>query len=211
MLQHSSTVMTEGIQLWLTKTATALGWEHESSVTTSYVGRADTYSNMAQLLPCECWTGGVKPEEVAYLCGTLLHAGISTQADADARVRDNAVNWLRNNARTIWSKFDWNTLVDPSGAHGEERLDAQFLRANFIPSERYVMTRAGSVKYRLAANESGFENLVLAGDWTRNGIDGGSVEAAVTSGMQAARAISGSRRTIQHETGWLVDDRRPGA
>jgi uncharacterized protein with NAD-binding domain and iron-sulfur cluster len=68
----------------------------------------------------------------------------------------------------------------------------------------------GSVGYRLAADESGFDNLVLAGDWTRNGTDGGSVEAAVTAGMQAARAISGHPRTIQHEAGWLVDDRPKG-
>jgi uncharacterized protein with NAD-binding domain and iron-sulfur cluster len=211
MLEHSDTVMTEGIQLWLAQSSTALGWGYESAITTSYVGRADTYSNMSQLLSRECWTGEVMPAEVAYLCGTLAHDGIATQADADARVRDNALNWLRDNARTIWPAFDWDTLVDPDDRAGEQRLDAQFLRANFIASERYVMTRAGSVGYRLAAHESGFENLVLAGDWTRNGIDGGSVEAAVTSGMQAARAISGHPGKIQHETGWLVDDRRPRA
>ena len=211
MLEHSDTVMTEGIQLWLAESSSALGWAYESSIATSYVGRADTYSNMGQLLARERWTSGVRPAEVAYLCGTLAHAGIATQADADARVRDNAVNWLRDNARTIWPAFDWQTLVDPNDGAGEQRLDTQFLRANFIASERYVMTRAGSVSYRLAAGESGFENLVLAGDWTRNGIDGGSVEAAVTSGMQASRAISGHPRMIQHETGWLVDDRRPRA
>jgi predicted NAD/FAD-dependent oxidoreductase len=68
------------------------------------------------------------------------------------------------------------------------------------------MTRAGTISSRLAADESGFTNLKLAGDWTRNGIDGGSVEAAVTSGMQASRAISGHPHDIQGETGWLADD-----
>jgi uncharacterized protein with NAD-binding domain and iron-sulfur cluster len=210
MLEHSDTVMTEGIQLWLAESSAALGWGYESSIATSYVARADTYSNMSQLLPRECWDrDGEPPVEVAYLCGTLAHDGIATQADADARVRENAIAWLREDARAIWPSFDWDVLVDPSGAAGEQRLDAQFLRANFIASERYVLTRAGSVQYRLAAGESGFTNLVLAGDWTRNGIDGGSVEAAVTSGMQASRSISGQPVTIQHETGWLVDDRRP--
>ncbi len=212
MLEHSETVMTEGIELWLAQSCAQLGWPYESAITTSYVGLADTYSNMAQLLPRECWDGGgTPPVEVAYLCGTLAHDAIATQADADARVRENAVKWLQDDARTIWPEFDWDTLVDPSGATGAARLDAQFLRANFTPSERYVMTRAGSIRYRLAASESGFTNLALAGDWTRNGIDGGSVEAAVTSGMQASRAISGHPRRIQHEHGWLVDDRRPRA
>ena len=65
----------------------------------------------------------------------------------------------------------------------------------------------GSVKDRLWPNESGFENLFLAGDWTRNGIDGGSVEAAVTSGMLAARAIGGSPRVVHGTKGVLESDR----
>ena len=50
MLDHSDTVMTEGIQLWLTRTADQCGWPFESSIMTSYADRADTYSNMSQLL-----------------------------------------------------------------------------------------------------------------------------------------------------------------
>jgi uncharacterized protein with NAD-binding domain and iron-sulfur cluster len=220
MLEHSDTVMTEGIQLWLTQTATDLGWLFEPAIATSYVDRADTYSNMSQLLPREAWTAGGAdvPADVAYLCGVLKHAGIANQADADARVRANALGFLRENAAPLWPRgvsgadasshgaFDWNLLAADSGAQGEGRLDQQFLRANFQPTERYVLTRAGSVAHRLGAGESGFENLKLAGDWTRNGIDGGSVEAAITSGMQAARAISGHPRVIQGEHGWLVDD-----
>jgi hypothetical protein len=139
----------------------------------------------------------------------MAHDGIVSQADADARVRDNALAWLRDDASELWPKFDWEALFDPAGGAGEQRLDAQFLRANFTPSERYVMTRAGSVRYRLGSDQSGFTNLALAGDWTRNGLDGGSVEAAATSGMLAARAISGHPRRIHNEHGWLVDDSPP--
>jgi uncharacterized protein with NAD-binding domain and iron-sulfur cluster len=213
MLAHSDTVMTEGIQLWLDRTATNLGWPYESAIGTSYVALADTYSNMAQLLARETWKSGRRPQDVAYLCGVINHAGIKTQAQADARVRANALAFLQNDSERLWpaaqngsGEFDWETLVDSAGGSGQDRLDAQVLRANFQPTERYVMTRAGSVDYRLQADESGFANLKLAGDWTRNGIDGGSVEAAATSGMQAARAISGHPRRIQGERGWLVDD-----
>jgi uncharacterized protein with NAD-binding domain and iron-sulfur cluster len=214
MLENSHTVMTEGIQLWLGGTATELGWPHEPAITTSYVKRADTFSNMAQLLPCETWKGPDQPADVVYLCGVVEHTGIGTQADADARVRANALNFLREDAGRLWPRavdpgsgeFDFSTLVCGSGAAGEQRLDEQFLGANFQPTERYVMTRAGTVSYRLRADQSGFENLKLAGDWTRNGIDGGSVEAAVTSGMQAARAITKRETHIQGEHGWLVDD-----
>jgi uncharacterized protein with NAD-binding domain and iron-sulfur cluster len=212
MLETASTVMTEGIQLWLTRSATDLGWSFETSIATSYVPQADTYSNMPQLLARETWPKEECPAEIAYLCGVIKHTGIETQSAADARVRANAIEFLTGHAARLWpvardgSGFDWTVLADRSGAEGERRLDAQLLRANFQPTERYVMTRAGSVEHRLRADESGFSNLVLAGDWTRNGIDGGSVEAAATSGMQAARAISGRPRRIQGEHGWLVDD-----
>jgi uncharacterized protein with NAD-binding domain and iron-sulfur cluster len=213
MLDDSFTVMTEGIQLWLTKAASALGWPFESSITTSYVKVADTYSDMSQLLDRERWTGKRRPEEVVYLCGVIDHRGVRTQAEADARVRENAVQFLSKDARPLWpdacngdGEFDWDTLFGSSRVRGEKRIDSQFLRANFQQTERYVMTRAGTIASRLAADQSGFSNLKLAGDWTRNGIDGGSVEAAVTSGMQASRAICGSPARIQGEKGWLVDD-----
>jgi uncharacterized protein with NAD-binding domain and iron-sulfur cluster len=213
MLDNADTVMTEGIQLWLSQTATRCGWPFEPAIATSYADRADTYSNMSQLLGRERWTGPERPRDVVYLCGVIDHAGVATQEQANARVRESASGFLNNNAKPVWpelvgpdGRFDWLGLFDRSGAEGEARLDSQYMCANFQPTERYVMTRAGSVRHRLAADESGFDNLKLAGDWTRNGLDGGSVEAAVTSGMQASRAISGSPREIQGERGWLVDD-----
>jgi uncharacterized protein with NAD-binding domain and iron-sulfur cluster len=81
------------------------------------------------------------------------------------------------------------------------------VRANFTGSERYVLTLAGSVRHRLWPGKSGFGNLFLAGDWTRNGIDGGSVEAAVTSGMLAARAITGRPAVVPGTKGLLESDR----
>ncbi len=49
---------------------------------------------------------------------------------------------------------------------------------------------AGSTKFRLWPGESGFENLTLAGDWTRNDLNVGCVEATVISALLASRAIS---------------------
>ena len=68
-----------------------------------------------------------------------------------------------------------------------------------------MLTPAKTVGKRLGAGESGLENLVLAGDWTRNGVDGGCVEAAMTSGMQAARALIGGTHPITGESDtWLT-------
>jgi uncharacterized protein with NAD-binding domain and iron-sulfur cluster len=97
-------------------------------------------------------------------------------------------------------------LSDPARGGGAARLGSQYFRANTIGSERYVLTPAGRVAHRLAAEKSGVENLVLAGDWTSNGIDGGCVEAAMTSGMQAARALIGHTRSFTGESPtWLTD------
>jgi hypothetical protein len=87
--------------------------------------------------------------------------------------------------------FDWSVLFDPQDRVGRDRLDAQYFRANLAGTDRYVTTPAGSVDARLDPDQSGFDNLVLAGDWTHNGIDGGCVEAAVVSGERAAEALIG--------------------
>jgi len=89
------------------------------------------------------------------------------------------------------SGFPWQWLVDPLEAGGQSRMDRQYWRANVDPSERYVLSVAGSSVYRLASDATGLDNLFLAGDWLRTGLDSGCVEAAVMGGMQAARAIGG--------------------
>ena len=134
---------------------------------------------------------------MAYFCSVLSD-------DVDASQSENAVRaaarqYLEQHAQVIWpgafegGRFDWNVVFDPAGRAGSDRLDAQYLRANVAPTDRYVTTPAGSVDSRLDPGESGFENLVLAGDWTRSGIDGGCVEAAVVSGERAAEALVARR------------------
>ena len=71
---------------------------------------------------------------------------------------------------------------------------------NVDPNERYVLSVPGSLKHRLWSDQSGFDNLFLAGDWTRNAISAGCVEAAVSSGMRAARGLSGYPTTIVGES-----------
>ncbi len=63
-------------------------------------------------------------------------------------------------------------------------------------SDRYVLTLPGTTQHRLAPGASGVENLALAGDWTSTPLDVGCMEAAVMSGLLAARALSGAAITI---------------
>jgi uncharacterized protein with NAD-binding domain and iron-sulfur cluster len=212
MLDNASTVMTQAFQLWLHPALADLGWEHQSeSCMSCYVEPLDTYCNMGHLLGRESWPANAHVGDIAYFCGVLPHDGLASQADADKQVHDNAVEYLANNeAAAFWpaserdGAFDWGLLA--GSGRGRARFKSQYWRANFSGTERYAQCPAGSVHFRLRADESGLDNLWLAGDWTRNGIDGGSVEAAMTSGIQAALAVMGEPIDIQGTTGWLSAD-----
>ena len=112
-------------------------------------------------------------------------------------MRAGAVEFLRRDlpsslpATSTGDDFRWALLFDDRGASNEQRLDAQYLRANVDPSDRYVLSLPGTGRLRLRADESGYDNLMLAGDWVDTGLNAGCIEAAVMSGIQAANAVNG--------------------
>ncbi len=211
MVDGAVTVSTQAFQLWFNKPLPELGWGFAAdSIAGAYDDPVDTYCNMSHLLEREDWA----PDEacsVAYFCGVYPDRA-ETQVQANGRAKGTALDYMDTRMGPLWpaavtqdgiGHIQWDLLVDDSGASGRSRFDAQYWRANTSPWERYVRTPAGSTKTRLRSDESGFENVFLAGDWTRNGIDGGCLEAAVISGMQAARAISGDPLAIANEDSWL--------
>jgi uncharacterized protein with NAD-binding domain and iron-sulfur cluster len=214
MIETSATVRTQAFQLWLKEPVDALGWEHSPhSVAGCYVEPLDTYCEMSHLVAREDWADEHGVKSVAYFCGVLGDGDGETAERATERVKANALEFLSREVGPIWpaaidggpgSALRWSLLADRNEGTGEARFDAQYWRANTAGAERYVLTPAGSVKHRLPSDASGFENLVLAGDWTKNGIDGGCVEAAAISGIQAARGVIGHDRPIVGEdTSWL--------
>ena len=215
MLTSAETVATQAFQLWLTKPTADLGWEHgENSLAATHVQPLDTWSDMSYLLESEAWQQEDGVEGLAYFCGALDDRAGEDRARATARVKGNAQAFLEHHVAAVWPRavsnghagpVDWTVLSDRSGRDGAARLEAQYWCANTTGGERYVLSPAGSMADRLAADQSGVENMTLAGDWTRNGIDGGCVEAAVTSGLQAARAVIGHNDPITGESSkWLT-------
>ncbi|MFK7927350.1 MAG: NAD(P)-binding protein [Myxococcota bacterium] len=82
-------------------------------------------------------------------------------------------------------------------------LNKQYYRVPYNPSERYVLSVPGSVRKRLMAWDSGYANLVLAGDWTLNPISAGCIEATVQSGAMASQALAGVPEVISDY--WLFE------
>ncbi len=212
-IETAVTVQTQAFQLWMKKPSADLGWAHSpNSVAGCYVEPMDTYCDMSHLLSRESWGDDGAVESIGYFCGVLGHREGETAEEASERVRTGAVSFLERDLSVLWPgagsgsepPFEWDLVADAEERGGPERFGSQYWRANLSGSERYVLTPAGSVEHRLPSDRSGFENLVLAGDWTKNGIDGGCVEAAAISGMQAARSLIGIERPITGEKyGWL--------
>jgi uncharacterized protein with NAD-binding domain and iron-sulfur cluster len=201
MLDGAETVQTKAFQVWLTRPIEQLAGRAGTNTldppATAYEEPFDTYCDMSHLLPVEGYHGVGGPKGVAYFCSVL--PDVAAEDDARQSVEDEALRHLEQATSAIWPRafrngaFDWNVVFDPLGRAGSERLDAQYFRANVADTDRYVTTPAGSVDARLDPEASGFENLVLAGDWTHSGIDGGCVEAAVISGQRAGDAIVARR------------------
>ena len=68
---------------------------------------------------------------------------------------------------------------------------AHLTRVNLVDSDRYVLTEKGMAAKRLAAGQSGFVNLALAGDWVATDLNSGCLEAATMGGRAAGAAING--------------------
>jgi hypothetical protein len=89
------------------------------------------------------------------------------------------------------------TLYAPSDAQGP--WDAQYVRSNVEPWDLADLPLPGADEVRLEAHQSGLTNLALAGSWVRTPMNTTSVEAAVCSGIAAARALGADTQAILGE------------
>ncbi|HZS40457.1 MAG TPA: NAD(P)-binding protein [Polyangia bacterium] len=219
MVNSVHTIQTQALQLWFTPDLEQLGWPRKPPILGTYAEPFDTWADMSQLIIRESWPPGVV-NEISYLCDHLDDDRPPPPRDdhaypheQKARVRQNAVGWLKTNVRALWPKaaqpqdpnaLDWSLLVAPEGTQGEARFDAQFWHAPVNPSERYVLSVPGSSQYRLREHQTNFCNLLLTGDWIKTPISAGFLEAATMAGLQAAAAIEGVR--LEFDGNWLADE-----
>ena len=207
MVRHVKAVPTQAFQVWMNRDVHQLGWPRAGVNLSGYVEPFDTWADMSHLIQEEEWDEPVR--SIAYFCSVLSDAvppsGEVTKEfyqQQRLKVRDNAIGYLKNDARALWpkaikpnGKFRWK-LLNTGSAHrdlsGAERFDSQFWTANVNPSDLYVQSVPGSCIYRVSPLDMSFDNLTIAGDWTKSGLDSGCIESAVMSGLLAAHALSGS-------------------
>jgi len=208
-------VETQSLRLWFQPDLAGLGWPYEPPIVSGFAKPFSTWEDDSHLSMREDWPPGRAPGALASVFGALVAKWPPPgpyDASYPVRQRDamigNARRWLDTSAGDLWPGvqsptnphgLDFDALVDLENRKGEARLAFQSFRANAGPIEAYTMATAGTLRYRLHSDESGYENLYLAGDWIRNGVIIGSVEGAVVSGLQASRAISGYPARIPNE------------
>ena len=210
MLDSLKTVATQAAQLWMTKDLAGLGYPDATRPAMNAGPEPmDVWADMTPVVATEGWQAGLRPASVQYICGPLKDSGFANAQLALQVVENNTATWLDNMCMAAWpatnvnGTFDYSCLVASAGTAQRKRLSQQYLRANFEASERYVLSVAGSTEARLRADAMPAANLYVAGDWTLNGLNAGCVEAAVMSGMQAARTIRGvPAYTMPGATDW---------
>jgi hypothetical protein len=164
---------------------------------------------MPQTLRTEDWPESDPPGAVAYFCGQLAAEWPTTRdhrdyvEDCERRVHASAAEHLDRHVGLYLPGamtehgFDWRILAGTDGQTGTDAVATQHVSINIDPSDRYVQSLPGTDRYRLRPDESGYDNMVLAGDWTDSGLNAGCIESAVLSGLQAANALLGRGRRYQ--------------
>ncbi|MFV2090472.1 MAG: hypothetical protein ACC642_07450, partial [Pseudomonadales bacterium] len=200
MVANVKTVATQCFQLWMDRGMPELGWDDQASTMSGFTEPFDTWSDMTHLLRHEDWQQD--PAAIAYFCNVLPDSreGLERQRET---VRENAIRFMNEEMIHLWPQsagedggFDWSMLADSersadeSESHREHPFDSQFWTANVNPTDRYVLSLPGTLKYRISPLDDTYANFTIAGDWTDCGFNFGCVEAAVMSGRLAATALS---------------------
>lgn len=208
MLSGVATAAVRARQLWLTVPSAEYGWKQMvdrhnpnaqsgnaplRTLTAGLGGDMSSWADVSDLLVRAEWGADDRPWSAAVFTG-LLPGPTVRQTDAEAL--EDAAPWLNQDLSRIWPNmrardggFLYAALHDPDGRTGQDRLGWQFCWTGANGSARQVLSIPGSLDKRLAPDASGFGNLYLAGDWTRNGINAGSAESAAVSGFLAALAV----------------------
>ena len=217
MWNEVKAVQTLSFQVWLARDLQTLGWSGPPLPLLSlFVQPYNTWSDMSQVLDRETWPPHALPKNVSYFTGAQPGPDMPPpETDRDfpkrmtAEANALALVYLRKHLTTLMPAavnpheppaIHWDLLVDlDANRRGEQRFASQYWRSNCDPHERCTLALPGTAQYRIRADDTGYENLTIAGDWIDNGIHVACLEGAVMGGIYAARAVAGIKFPIVGE------------
>ncbi len=189
MVRGLASTATRSAQLWTLASREELGWSGPAPLLSPFAAPFETWADMSHLLAREGHGPEVRGRH--HLSGALpddaAGADSSDPAGPDP-VAAELAGWLRDHAPQLWPG------VARGGALPPGLVASAHITPRRHPSDRYVLAAPGTNALRLRADASGFDNLLLAGDWTLNALSLGCLESAAMSGTQAAQALDASVR-----------------
>jgi uncharacterized protein with NAD-binding domain and iron-sulfur cluster len=194
MAENIDTVAAAGAQVWFKRSVHALGWKHNPfSLLAGYEPYADVpgkfiyncFIDCTHHVASEAWQA--PPSLCGYFLGTY-----NEQLDPEQQLRVFLDECFSTTLPDLYEngKVRWDLLADPHERYDRERIKAQYFTVPKNPSDRVVRAVAKTTKFRLEPGQSGFDNLVMCGDWVRTRLNIGGIENAVMSGLQAAVVLS---------------------
>ena len=201
MLKNVQTVTTMAYQLWFKKTAQETGYnpgnpayKELQALNGGFARPWGTQADLSHLLAAEDWKV-LGPKYLIYSCCPMPMPEVPVpQADhgypgrQTQKVKTEGWQWLNQWAGQLWPNCapkDNPAGLDPN------QLDSEYWRAGTNYTEHYVLSVPNSTQYRLLSDDLGIKNFFIAGDWTRNVINAGCVEAGTISGLFCARQFTG--------------------
>ncbi len=189
MVEEVKTIRTKSFQVWLKSTPAQGTWQSEHRIMTDvYENDFNSVADMYQTLPFEDWPAEAEPGGVMYFSTAMADDPKEPPSPDDRYPRDQTA-MVEKQARDWLFKWQEGILGWCGPDYDPSTFVELYPRANVNHDERYVLSVAKSTKYRLAPDQSGFDNLFLAGDWTRSKLNLGCAEGATMSGLEAGRSV----------------------
>ena len=189
MVERVQTIRTKSFQVWFKKTPEQQAWQKANRIMTDvYRDDFNSVADMYQTLPFESWASGTEPGGVVYFSTAMADDPAEPPPPNSAYpVAQDAV--VEQEARAFLGKYQGGIFGWLGDTYEPAAYQDHYFRANINPDQRYTLSVANSTAYRIPPDKTGFDNLFIAGDWTKSPLDLGCAEGATMSGMIAGRGV----------------------